>query len=45
MLLRIYLKNRKPKKLQKDKGKDFIIKSFQVLFKSNKILWLSSKSE
>ena len=45
MLLRIYLKNRKPTKLQKDKGKDFIIKSFQVLFKSNKILWLSSKSE
>ena len=45
MLLRIYLENRKPKKLQIDKCKEFVIKNFQVLFMSNKILWFLSESE
>jgi hypothetical protein len=38
-------KNRKPKKLQTDKGKEFAMKNVQVFFKSREIHWFSSESE
>lgn len=38
-------KNRKPKKLQTDKGKEFVMKNVQVFLKSHEIHWFSSESE
>ena len=38
-------KNRKPKKLQKHKGTEFLMKNFQVVFNSHEIDWFSNESE
>ncbi len=38
-------KERKPKKLQTDKGKEFINKKFQDLLKKNNIHWFLTNSD
>jgi hypothetical protein len=45
MLLPIYLKIENLKKLQTDKGNEFVMSNFQVFFKSHEIHWFSSESK